>query len=225
MAWPRHERRPVPDRFWEKVDKTGGIDACWPWTAQQNTKGYGRFAIEAGWTVSAHRYAYELYYGVAPGEQLVCHWCDNPICVNPAHLWLGDAASNMQDMELKGRARHPKGENAGRALLDEAAVVKIFERRSAGEAVVHIARSFGVGHTTIHHVLQRTSWQHVSVPSALVESCQALMSRRRLSADRVRLVRELAQSGVRNHVIAELLDLNRSTVTKILDGRSYREVA
>lgn len=105
------------ERFWKKVDKSGGPDACWLWTASKSTDGYGRFrAIKK---LAAHRVAWTLTYGQIPydGSHLstcVCHDCpggDNPACCNPSHLFLGSHSDNMVDKERKGRGNHPRGDN------------------------------------------------------------------------------------------------------------------
>jgi hypothetical protein len=96
------------ERFWAKVDRSGGPDACWLWTAGtfRLRNGYGKFGADpaASRTVYAHRFAYELSHGPIPPGLLVCHHCDNPPCCNPAHLFLGTIADNMRDMSDKGRA-------------------------------------------------------------------------------------------------------------------------
>lgn len=88
-------------RFWSKVDKTGGPDACWPWTAGQS-HGYG--TIKRGETnLVASRVAYEMTKGPIPGDTLACHTCDNPLCCNPDHIFLGAHQDNMDDRMAKGR--------------------------------------------------------------------------------------------------------------------------
>lgn len=96
----------VIKRFWAKVDKRGPDD-CWNWTAGKYERGYGCFwnGIEY---IRAHRFSWEIHKGRIPEEELVCHRCDNPSCVNPAHLFLGSHIDNMMDSVHKGRQRDQK---------------------------------------------------------------------------------------------------------------------
>lgn len=98
-----------PQRFWAKVLKT---DTCWLWQGANKGPGkYGHLKFQ-DITTSAHRVAWILTYGPIPDDILVCHDCpdgDNPLCVNPAHLWLGTHADNAQDMVAKGRHKTLSG--------------------------------------------------------------------------------------------------------------------
>lgn len=76
------------ERFWSKVDRSGGPDACWPWLAcydPRPSKGYGRFSLRRRGLL-AHRVAYELLVGPIPDGLTIDHLCRTPLCVNPAHL-------------------------------------------------------------------------------------------------------------------------------------------
>ena len=97
-------RRDPLVRFWKRVAKS---DECWLWTGGLHSKGYGLFYCRPDGTtmraVGAHRFSYELHHGPIPAGMLVCHSCDNPPCVNPAHLFLGSPKANIHDMMSKGR--------------------------------------------------------------------------------------------------------------------------
>lgn len=87
-----------------RVSATG----CWEWQGTKNHKGYGFFARGRGQGKAvAHRWAYEQYRGEIPAGFYVCHHCDNPSCVNPAHLFAGTGSDNMRDCVRKGRHRSP----------------------------------------------------------------------------------------------------------------------
>lgn len=103
---PKGKQEPLVVRFWRAVIKT---DDCWLWTAcRQNfggkirRPGYGKIG-EGSCVLYAHRVSWELHYGLIPEGKDVLHKCDNPGCVRPDHLFLGDQASNMLDAWVKGR--------------------------------------------------------------------------------------------------------------------------
>jgi transposase-like protein len=89
-------RKIVFDTYYEKKD-TG----CWIWTRAKCKKGYGRFGLMYK-LILAHRFSF-LVYKHDPKNQMVCHTCDNPSCVNPEHLFLGGAVDNVRDMINKKR--------------------------------------------------------------------------------------------------------------------------
>ena|SRR2546426_8145664 len=108
--------RDPTERFWSHVDKNDS-SGCWIWTAHCNYTGYGTFQAN-GVQVRAHRFVWELTFGLIPKGILVCHACDNPSCVNPGHLWLGTNQANMIDREKKGRA-NPNFSFLGRRHSEE----------------------------------------------------------------------------------------------------------
>ena len=92
------------DRLWSRVDRSG---ECWVWTGGTNGVGYGRVSDADGRTVLTHRLVYQLEVGPIPEGLWVLHHCDNPPCVNPAHLFLGTVGDNNRDARAKGRAFGP----------------------------------------------------------------------------------------------------------------------
>ena len=95
-------KRPLYERFWEKVSK-GDSGECWPWMACRQHTGYGWFTIRRGKQMRANRLAWILTNGDIPEGRKVCHRCDNPSCCNPQHLFIGTQRDNMVDMTNKGR--------------------------------------------------------------------------------------------------------------------------
>uniref|UniRef100_A0A6H1ZI21 Putative homing endonuclease n=2 Tax=viral metagenome TaxID=1070528 RepID=A0A6H1ZI21_9ZZZZ len=87
------------ERFWSKVDKRGMLE-CWNWTGCTNTRGYGTSRIN-GYQYQAHRLSWMLTKGDIPDDFMVLHVCGNARCVNNAHLYLGYAKHNAEDL-----ARH-----------------------------------------------------------------------------------------------------------------------
>jgi hypothetical protein len=161
---------PLGDRFWPKVDKNGPIPAhrpelgpCWLWEAGTNDTGYGLIRHHGGSSL-AHRVSWEIHNGPPPDDRLVCHHCDNPPCVNPAHLFLGTHRDNNDDMAAKGRRRNapPVGEASVKAILGVAQVMEIRRRYCPGTVSYSmLAAEYGVDKTTIAHIVTHKSWKHV----------------------------------------------------------------
>jgi hypothetical protein len=156
----QHRRKTIAERFWAKVDKSGGPDACWPWLGSCNTNGYGTFRGFVP-TEGTHRTAYILTYGPIPDEMCVCHSCDNPPCCNPAHLFLGTRNENMADMAQKGRAADTAGEKNGHARLTEQDVLAIRAAVAAGITEQDLAPRYGVSRSAIGAVVTRQNWKHL----------------------------------------------------------------
>jgi hypothetical protein len=90
-------------RFFSKVKKT---DKCWNWTASSRGNGYGAIKIN-GKVIDAHRASWKIHFGEITDGLYVCHKCDNGMCVNPEHLFLGSHSENMKDAYKKQRISPP----------------------------------------------------------------------------------------------------------------------
>jgi hypothetical protein len=157
----------IEQRFWSKVYKT---DTCWLWLASKNKPGYGYFNTTSKKCVRAHRFAWELsHHKKIPEGVCVLHHCDNPPCVNPAHLYLGTQAVNMADMIRRGRSAagrpncRTRGEHSGMAKLNEEQVRAIRIAYAAGKiSQGTLARRYGVDQTLVSLVVKRKCWAHVA---------------------------------------------------------------
>jgi hypothetical protein len=141
------QRRPLAERFWEKVDQSDA-DGCWTYRGAHNQLGYGIVRVD-GRNVGAHRVAYELTFGPIPEGLVICHICDNGACCNPMHLWAGTMRENTEDMLVKGRAR------GGKPKLTTKQVRELRQRHRAGERQYHLAAEFGICRGHVSAIIHR----------------------------------------------------------------------
>lgn len=130
------------------------------WTGTVAGGGYGALKVN-NVMVSAHRFSWTLHFGEElPSETYLCHRCDTPMCVNPAHLFKGDAAINMADRDAKNR--QAKGEKIGPSKLTVPQVREIKRLLvEGGLTQAEIATLFGVSQRNISSIDQDKTWKHV----------------------------------------------------------------
>lgn len=147
------------------LDKSGGPNACWPWTAFRLPKGYGQLGWKGKLELS-HRLSYAEEHGLIDVDgtllidpkELILHECDNPPCGNPAHLHKGDKKKNAQEARDRGLLKIAHGQGAGAAKLTEIQVLAIRKDLRTHRA---IAVDYGVGKTIIGSIKNRTKWKHL----------------------------------------------------------------
>ena len=147
-------------RFWSKVD-CKGEDECWLWIGckNENSDGdYGRFSINYKMYLS-HRISYFIHYNKDPGSLLICHKCNNPPCINPKHLFLGNNSKNKKQSFSEGRSSH-KGILHPRAKLQESDIKEI--RNMKGKLNYRdVAKIFNISPKSIHNIWSGHSWSHL----------------------------------------------------------------
>lgn len=151
-------KTPLEVRFWTKVRK---CDGCWEWRGSILPDGYGSFWRDKRFgCVRAHRMSWVLANGEISQDQWVLHHCDNPICVKPAHLFLGDVSDNVADSIAKDR--HVRGERFRDAKLTAQQVVEIRNRHSTGEQPIELAKDYPVSRFTIAKICRGETWRHLT---------------------------------------------------------------
>lgn len=145
------QMKTLAERFWEKVLKREGDDACWVWVGAWNSKGYGHMIVERK-TVSAHIISWFLEYGVWP-KKCMLHECDLPRCVRPKHLWEGTHVENMKDMFNKGRNFDPGFIHAKLTNEDIEQIRKIGTKMAQSK----LGEKFDVSQTAISKILRNWS--------------------------------------------------------------------
>lgn len=132
------------------------FSGCWLWTGM-NSRGlnqqfsYGRIIVNAR-PLLAHRVSWQLHHGEIPEGVSVLHRCDTPICVNPAHLFLGTRADNNMDKAIKNRNAKTR-----KLTPDNARAIK----RAIGVAIWPLAHRFNVSYRTIVDVRKGRTWKHI----------------------------------------------------------------
>lgn len=156
-------RRTRVERAMAKVEPEPNT-GCWLWTGAttggERPGSYGQLRLDRR-MVLAHRAMYEAFVGAIPDGMHVLHRCDTPLCVNPAHLFVGTQRDNMRDRDAKHRRVAPRGERHWAARLTADAVRRIRARWADGEAQAAIARDYGVSGCAVHLIVHRKNWTRV----------------------------------------------------------------
>jgi hypothetical protein len=141
------------ERSYTPVTESG----CWLWNGSTDDDGYGKTSSN-GKDIRAHRWAWILHRGEIPFDLHVLHRCDVPMCVNPAHLFLGTNADNDSDKRRKGRA--PKMAIHRETSLTEQDVLAIRAARGF-ERQVDLAERFGLHHSQVSRIQRGHYHAHV----------------------------------------------------------------
>lgn len=152
-------------KFFASID-TQDPSTCWNWTGPKQI-GYGFLQVGKRdgpnyFYERAHRFSFRIFNNVALSEkEFICHRCDNPSCVNPAHLFLGTALDNMRDKVKK--ERHAWGEKSKRGHLTEKDVKEIFALKRQGLSNKEISEIFNIHVRTSYRILDRETWKLLNV--------------------------------------------------------------
>jgi len=161
-----YKSKTIEEKLFTRVNKDGQTMAhtphlgkCWEWTGGRND-GYGCMKIVKN--ELTHRISWRIKFGEIQDGMCVLHKCDNRICVNPEHLFLGTNADNVRDRTLKGRSNRPKSFNNQEFKLNPEKVIKIRKIRESTDLTYNeIAKLFNVSGHTIFSICKRHVWANV----------------------------------------------------------------
>ena len=212
-------------RFWDKVN-VRGADDCWEWSANKNNKGYGMFRCRSlGFRSKqlAHRLSYAAANGPIEAGKVIMHTCDNPPCVNPAHLSVGTHADNMADASMKFRRPQQKytADQITELLKDYVA---------GGLSRAELSAKHGVPLASLNDYTTGDAclWLHGRNGCPTTEQIRAARRTKpgaKIAADDVREIKRLLREGVTGLDIARQFGVHRATISDIKAGKTWRDVA
>jgi len=241
-CWRTYQKTPA-HLFWRYVNKNGPVQVhcpelgpCWIWTGKRRreTHDYGLVHACDGThrQVRAHRYSWELHNGSLDSELKILHLCDNPPCVNPAHLRPGTQAENVRDMDDKGRrvSRPLKGEQNPCSRFTEEDVVNIREAYAIGFTQTELMFIFEADQASVSNIVNGRIWKHVGGP--IIRCKRPDLTRlvgtnnhnAKLNPDKVRYARAAYAAGVPVSQLVRELGVNESSMRRVVYGTAWRHV-
>ena len=140
----------IQERFFRKVIRGKDENDCWGWCGYTDTNGYPQLS-DKGKEKMCSRVSYGIFKGGIPEKLFVCHSCDNPLCTNPRHLWLGTAKDNSRDMDLKGRRK---------TKINLEIADKIRKEYKGGSYTYNtIGEKYGIRQGTVGDILHNRIWK------------------------------------------------------------------
>jgi hypothetical protein len=161
---PLPEGSSLYDIFLARTFKT---KSCWIWFGSVEVHGYGMLCRKAKDLIRAHRFSYEHHFGPFDKKLFVCHKCDNRLCVNPKHLFLGTPKDNSADMVKKGRQATSKthyfrkGSETWGAKLKEKDIKDIRKLYRMGFTGRALSEVYGLHEATVSKIILGKAWRHV----------------------------------------------------------------
>lgn len=188
---------------------------CWLWLRTTISSGYGSMTIPFNRSVHlAHRISFAVWRRDLMAGEWVLHKCDNPLCINPQHLFLGDHTANTMDMVRKGRSA--LGGKNGSHKLTEATVLMI---RETGGISTPLMREHGLSRQQVCDILTGVAWPHVGGPRRGSKKQGASHYMAKITED---VARSIFRDPRTHQKIANSHGISREAVTLIKNGKTWR---
>lgn len=215
--------RDIVDRLLSRIKVNAA--GCFEWQGWRGRDGYGEMEID-GKQKKAHRVSYETFRKPITPGMLVCHHCDNPRCINPAHLFLGTHKDNTVDAASKNRMEY--GERRCNAKLNDDLVREIVRRHNAGEFMRDIAKAVGISARVAGKVVRGEAWVRVERPAAISTGrrCKkgSSLPQAKLTEKDVCEIRRLSSEGVTTYRIAKQFSVNYNSIKAVVNRQSWKHV-
>ncbi len=220
--------KPIPvltqdeiDRFWSKVDRSGGPDACWVWQGSCYPNGYGIVShIQSSRLgfFQAHRIAYRINHDKDPINICVCHTCDNHPCCNPKHHFLGTQAVNLADMRAKGRGTSGDTHPNSKVAEDDIDAILL-----SNEPQHIIGARYDLAQSTISSIRRGKSRKQTGDRSqTLIGARQGVRAyNHKLTDEDIHLIRNSTEM---NKTLAEWLNVDPSVISRVRSGLVWKHV-
>lgn len=156
---PKYNLQARIQRFWSQVQK-GSPSECWPWLGYTGPNGYGVFNFReliGKRNRNTHRIAWFLHNNqIVEDDMQILHTCDNSLCCNPNHLYMGTPLDNMRDRDSRGRGRSDR-------LFTEQAVIDMRKRHNEGESMASIRRNSypNIGYSVVLSAIRGFTYKNV----------------------------------------------------------------
>jgi hypothetical protein len=209
LGMPKYLYGDLASRFWPKVKK-GAPDDCWPWIAAHDQRGYGKLGWK-GENKRATHVSLFLLHGAWPTQD-VLHSCDNPPCVNPAHLREGTHLENMREAIERGRFGEQQGRNFAKLTGEQAAEIR--RRSTDGDALSALAVEFNVSLQTVWRIREGLTWNQT-----LRTTPNKIRQIKRLGTTERGELKQRALAGERLADLATEYGVGYVTAWKIREGR------
>lgn len=137
-------------KFWSKVDRSGGSDACWPWLAGMRNGLYGQVWLNGKQNTATH---VSLALDGRPLRKglFALHHCDNEPCVNPRHLYEGTQKQNVDDAVKRGHWQ--SRESHWNCKITDTQRKEIVPLADSGTSYTVLGYRYGVSRTTIARIV------------------------------------------------------------------------